>query len=109
MNWTHIPAAWGFLGAFMYAAPKLLVCWRAADWHLNCYRCAFESLVALSTGAIAAAAFSPAVSHYLNRMAEHDARAIATILGLLANPLAPLFVKAMGIRLMRQVGGTANE
>ena len=52
------PGAWGFLGAVVYGAPKLLacVCSTAAD-HPRAGQCTAEAIVALIIGTIAATAF----------------------------------------------------
>jgi hypothetical protein len=83
------PAAWGFLGAFIYAAPRWVACaWasRGAAW-----RCSIEAVVCLAVGAIAAAAFARWALAFLHQSAG-DLNAVAAMIGLLANSLAPRLV-----------------
>lgn len=83
------PAAWGFLGAFIYAAPRWVACaWgsRGAAW-----RCSIEAGVCLAVGAIAAAAFARWAVGFLHQAAG-DLNAVAAMIGLLANRLAPRLV-----------------
>lgn len=87
------PAVWGFLGAFIYAAPRWVACLVACrEAKASPWPCALELAVALATGSIAAAAFSAtamALSHV------KDANAVSAMVGLLANPTAPKLVTAL--------------
>lgn len=85
------PAFWGALGAFIYAAPKLISCFVAsAEAGTGSGRCWLEFVFAIATGAIAAAAFSSVASELIK---IKDGNAVAAMVGLLANPTAPVLVK----------------
>lgn len=86
----HEPAVWGFLGAFIYAGPRLAACIMSCrETGVNWALCLLEFAFALATGAIAAAAFSATA---MNLIHVSDTTAIATTIGLLANPIAPKMI-----------------
>ncbi len=86
----HEPALWGFLGAFIYAAPRMMACiLTCREASVSTWPCVFEFAIALATGAIAAAAFGAAVIRLIHL---NDMNAVAATIGLLANPFAPRMV-----------------
>lgn len=88
------PALWGFLGSFVYAAPRLSACaFTAKATGEMLAKCAFEAVVALGTGAIAAAAFAPSTANALG--APEHLNAVAAMLGLIANPTAPKLIESL--------------
>ena len=88
------PALWGFLGAFIYAAPNLIVCvFEARSSGGSSLRCWLEFVVALMVGTIAAAAFSPALHMMWSLGAREYLTGIATMIGLTANVVAPKIVR----------------
>jgi hypothetical protein len=87
------PAWWGMLGAFPYAAPRLLACVFAAKEHqAGTLRCWAEFVVAMATGAIMAAAFGPWVQVAFRHGSPEELRGICSMIGLLSNRVAPMFV-----------------
>lgn len=89
-------AFWGFLGAFIYAGPKLSACiFETGDGtkRHSLWYCILEFVMALGVGVIAAEAFGPWVQGFLKRDGQHELRAISGLIGLLANPLSPVIVK----------------
>lgn len=103
-------AIWGFLGAFVYAAPKLVACIYSAKtngtgWTL----CAATFVVAILTGPIMAAAFVPAIAEIIARTGDHDMRALATAAGMIANPIAPDLVKRMSGRVLKKISPEETE
>jgi hypothetical protein len=80
-------ALWGAAGAFIYAAPKLVLCFftaRAAK--LPWGRCLAEFPVSMLTGTIMAAAFSQWIS---KTFGQGDMSAVAAVIGMMANTVAP--------------------
>lgn len=84
---------WGMAGAFIYAAPRLTICIR------NCRAnnspisdCLMEFAFALATGWIAAEGGAMWLAQHLSQSQEHQVRAVAVVLGLLSNPIAPIMV-----------------
>lgn len=90
------PAVWGLAGAWIYAAPRWLACvygqpgtfWKA-HW-----RCTLEAGVCLAVGALAAAAFAGWIITAWHPVGA-DMPAIAAMIGLLANPIAPRLVDGL--------------
>lgn len=103
-------ALWGLAGAFVYGAPRLVVALtqstepRWAPWA--------EFMVALSIGPIAAAGFGDLVAHWLNLTGAANQRALAVVIGLVANPAAPTVVRVVTSQLVRRLdagsGGPAS-
>lgn len=88
-----LPGVWGFLGAFIYAAPRLSACMYAArEAGAGGWRCIFDFVTSLAIGAIAAAAFTPWALRFLGEAATDQHNAIAALVGLMANPTAPRLV-----------------
>ena len=100
------PGAWGFLGAVVYGAPKLLacVCSTAAD-HPRAGQCTAEAIVALIIGTIAATAFEPWIDHYLKLNTPQETRAMSTVIGVLANPTAPGIISFLSGSLLNRIKG----
>lgn len=86
-------ALWGLLGAFVYAAPRLLVAWgesRAAGTGVLPHL--IEFVVALTFGPIFAAGFGEWGAGYLGWTEPRSLRAVSLVIGMVANPVAPLLV-----------------
>jgi hypothetical protein len=95
---------WGLGGAFIYAAPRLVACVYSSQAAGKSWAwCGWTFVVSLVTGAIAAGALAPFASNWLSRTAEHDVRAIATLIGLLANPFAPDFVRGIRGKILKKL------
>lgn len=80
----HHPAFWGFGGAFIYAAPKLVACMavKRETGEGSVRVCGLEFFLSLLVGAFAAGAFSKTVANFINLP---DPAALAAMIGLLAN------------------------
>lgn len=99
-------ALWGVLGAFVYAAPRVLVSWadsRSTDKPMLPHIAEF--LISLTFGPIFSAGFGPFVAGYLTRESSHELRAIALVIGMVANPASPLVVKLITGRLVGSLKG----
>lgn len=102
-------ALWGLLGAFVYAAPRLLVAWgdsKATEARL--WVPASEFVVALAFGPIFSVGFGPFAATRINlgSIGVEGLRAVALVIGLVANPIAPLIVKWATGDILRRLGGT---
>jgi hypothetical protein len=62
----------------------------------GCRTCAFDGFIAVVVAVSAALSFTPWISDYLHATKDHDTRALASVIGLLANPLGPRLVKVFG-------------
>lgn len=85
---------WGFLGAFVWAAPRLLVAWgesRTARTPLLPHL--IEFVVALAFGPIFAAGFGEFGAGYIGLEEPRALRAVSLVIGMIANPLAPKIVE----------------
>jgi hypothetical protein len=96
---------WGFLGAFVYAAPRLLVAWgesRASGGsvvpHLS------EFVVALTFGPIFSAGFGEWGADYLGWEEPRALRAVSLVIGMVANPVAPVLVKLATGEIVGRLG-----
>lgn len=86
-------AAFGLAGAFVYAAPRLSACWVSPkDDGESRGACAFEFACALIIGAIGAAAVGPWIADWRHMTQPRDLNAICVIIGLVANPSAPVLI-----------------
>jgi len=95
-------AIWGFFGAFVYAAPRLLVAWAGGRRTTGTAEC----IIALAIGAIGSAGFTQFIGDVVRQSQPADLRAIAVVLGMISNPVAPSIVHLMGTGLVRRLGGT---
>lgn len=86
------PAFWGAAGAFIYAGPRWLACAYPAKG--LAWRCTLEAAIAIAVGLVAAAAFARWTLHLLHQ-APGDLPAVAAMVGLLANRLAPMLVDGL--------------
>ena len=86
------PATWGVAGSFIYAGPRWLACAFASKG--AAWRCSLEAAICLLVGAIAAQAFGQWVLAFLHQRPA-DLNAIAAMIGLLANPLAPKLTEGL--------------
>ena len=104
------PGWWGFLGAFVYAGPKLLACIfenAAAARHPIVF-CILEFIVALVVGVLAAELFGPWIIGFLKLDGQPSLRAVAGLIGLLANPLSPEVVKGFKGRVGGMIKGAGK-
>lgn len=87
-------AFWGLCGAFVYAAPRLLVSLTEliSGAPARLWLVLAEFAVSLSFGPIGAAGFSQFVANTLHQTTVPELRAIAVVIGMIANPTAPLLV-----------------
>lgn len=93
-------AFWGCLGAFNYAAPKLSLCYYTAREAKSPWgRCIAEFPIALTTGAISAAAFSGWLGGFLH---VTDSRAIAAVIGMIANTVSPALIALVSDKLLKR-------
>lgn len=107
---VHQPAFWGFLGAFIYAAPRLGACIfesRGDNRHPLVF-CIWDFVVALAVGIIAAELFGPWVQTFLKRDGPHELRAISGLIGLLANPVSPEITKRFKERVGTMIKGSGK-
>lgn len=86
-----ICACCGLFGAFMFASPNLSKCLfiTAKAEGGSCWQCITDASIALFSGAGAAVIFAPwaqALSHHTE---PNNLAAIATVIGLIASPVAP--------------------
>lgn len=102
------PFVWGFMGAFVYAAPRLSACvFAARQTGVGWFDCGFEFVVALATGAVAAAALGPEITiSVLKTTDPAHARAVASGIGLLANPAAPKIIDILTGRILQVLKGS---
>lgn len=104
------PGWWGFLGAFVYAGPKVLACvfeHRDGTRHPLIF-CILEFIVALAVGVLAAEMFGPWIIGFLKLDGHASLRAIAGLIGLLANPLSPEVVKGFKGRIGGMIKGAGK-
>jgi hypothetical protein len=97
-------AIWGLLGAFAYAAPRLLVALTSENRKFSAIG---EALVAHGIGSAGAAAFTQFLANTFHQTSEADLRAIAFVLGMIANPVAPGIIHLVGTSVIRRFGGTS--
>lgn len=92
---------WGFCGAFCYAAYVLVMRLKEdpTAWRLPCA----EFAIALVLGPIFSRAFAPALAYYFPWMAKPDMVALSVMVGLCANPAAPLLSKVVVSRVIRKI------
>lgn len=89
----YILALWGLLGAFIYAAPRFSACYFASrQSEGSSVQCGVDLVLSLAVGTAAAVVVSPWIQNYFHRQGDHEVRAIAAMVGLLANPVAPRLV-----------------
>lgn len=101
------PALWGGLGAFIYAAPRWVACLVACrEAKARAWPCSLEFGVALASGGIASAAFSALV---MQTLGIKDASAIAAMVGLLANPTAPVLVSRVSAAVANTLAGKVEK
>jgi len=99
-----VVALWGLMGAFVYAAPRLLLLLSAK---VDARRVIFgiaEFLVALTIGAIGATGFSAFIGAAIHQTNVGEIRAVALTLGMIANPVAPTIVHVLSTGVVRRLG-----
>lgn len=97
-------ALWGLSGAFVYAAPRLLVSLFDASQPGRPAKSVAEFLVAISFGPIAAAGFGPFLADEFHRTSASELRAAAVVAGMIVNSAAPSLVKLFTEGLLRWAG-----
>ena len=105
------PAWWGFLGALIYAAPRLSACLFAAQQTEGHWvQCGFEFAVSLTIGAIAAGIFGPWIgASILQATDPAQTRVITATIGLLANPIAPRIIDVLSGRVLQMLKGSDSK
>jgi len=105
----YMLALWGFLGAFIYSAPRFSACFFAnRQAGVSSLVCIVETVICLAIGTISSPLIAPWVQHFLKRDGSHETMAIAAIVGLLANPVAPkLFNIETLISMLKSMKGSA--
>lgn len=97
----EIWALLGLLGAFMYASPRALVAVAESENSGQRVRHIAEFILALSFGPIAGAGFGPLLAGEFHRTSLAELRAIAIVVGMVANRLAPEIVHLASDTLRR--------
>ena len=100
------PALWGLGGALIYAGPRLSACvFAAADAVASGGhgKCVFDFLMACVAGAICAAAFASPIAGILSLKAYPAA--VAALVGLTANKLAPTVTDSVSALVMNALSG----
>jgi len=98
-------ALWGLLGAFVYAAPRLLVAWgesRVSGTPVLPHLIEFS--VALTFGPIFASGFGEFGAGYLGWEEPRALRAVSLVIGMVANPAAPLLINLVTGQILGRVG-----
>ena len=100
------PSFWGLLGAIFFAAPKLIAClYGNEEGRRHAGRCVAETTVALVVGTIAAAAFSPWLVKYVGAKTPQEAKAMSTLVGILANPIGPGVISFLSESVLTRIKG----
>lgn len=92
---------WGFFGAFSYASYVLTMKLKEAPkaWRIPLA----EYVIALIMGTVFGRAFAPAIAYYFPWTGKPDMVALAFMIGLCANPAAPIISKAVVSRVVRKI------
>lgn len=96
-------AFWGLLGAFVYAAPRLLVTLSEIQTAGRRWLPWAEFVLALTFGPIGAAAFTPIGSDMVGWKGAANLRALALMIGMVANPIAPAVVHLVTDQILRRL------
>ena len=96
-------AFWGVLGAFVYAAPRLLVSISDFKPDRRAWMPWGEFAIAMLIGAIGAAACGGLVASTIHQTQSADLRAIGLILGMVANPVSPAIVHLVGENILHRL------
>ena len=83
-------ALWGLAGAFAYAAPRLPPALDGRE--KSRWRPWTEALISLCMGPVGAAGVGPYVSMLIHWESLPECRALAILIGLVVNPVAPAAV-----------------
>jgi hypothetical protein len=102
---TDWPAFWGFLGAVIYAAPKMTTCFFAEAGRAHLRRCLIEGVTALLIGTVAAAAFQPWIAGYLHATTPAASQAMSAMIGMLANTVAPGVIRVLADTALARLRG----
>jgi hypothetical protein len=96
-------AIWGFLGSFVYAAPRLVVSLSDARPARRPWLPWAEFVVALLVGPIGSAGFADLVAITIHQDKPADLRAIGLVIGMVANPVAPAIVHLVGENILHRL------
>lgn len=104
------PMFWGACGAFIYAAPKCLTgIFESLNGKGHWLHSVLEFVIAMIIGTMSAGAFGPWTQRWLNMLSADESRVVWTMIGLLANRVAPTIVDvapdALGERMRRFLKG----
>jgi hypothetical protein len=102
---TDWPAFWGFLGAVISSAPKLTSCLYSGSGRGHVIRCIGDAATALVVGTISAAAFTPWAQAYSHATAPQDTKAMAAVIGMLANSTAPGVIRFLSDNILTRIRG----
>ena len=92
---TLLWAIWGLAGAFVFACPSLITqLFDPPGGFPRTLRASIEFFFALSLGPIGGAGVGPYLaSAFLHLNSEPECRALAVLIGLIVNPVAPMAVE----------------
>lgn len=96
-------AIWGLLGAFVYAAPRLIVTLSEERAPSKRWMPWAEFFISLVTGPIGSAGFAQLVGITIHQTAVADLRAIALVIGMVANPVSPAIVHLVGENILHRL------
>jgi hypothetical protein len=101
-------AFWGLLGAFAYGAPRLIVA--LSESPRNRWSPWAEFIVALVVGATGSGAFVALAANLMHWGSDVSSqRALAVVIGLVANPAAPSVVRVATSQLLRRIDASAGS
>ena len=98
-------AVWGFLGSVVYAAPRALA--SLSEGKASAHKpivAMIELGLALGVGTIGGEAFTQFVADTLRQTSPADVRAIAVVLGMVSNQIAPGIINLLGEGFLRHFG-----
>lgn len=104
------PAFWGFLGALMYAGPRVIAgVFTRRERGLGPWEPILEFVAAVFVGTVTAEAFTAWALQHFKLEEPHHLRGVGVMLGLLANPAAPRVVDLVAGRLLGRLKGALGE
>lgn len=104
-------AGWALLGAFVYSAQRLGVALGEPKTPTSKPPSvlAAEFIMACVTGPIIGAGLGPIAFGFTGLKGEAEARGIALVVGMIANPLAPLIVKGATAFAARKIDNLGKD
>lgn len=105
MNLLASPWFWGFCGAFIYAAPRFSACLFGRRPAAPCVKCYIDGVFSMAVGPIAAGAFTGEAQALLH---TSDVPAVAALIGLMVNPVAPSAIEVFTQSITRRVASLVN-